>query len=100
MARFLWILFAESKNIHCDLSILKVTNSLVQASKTLNNFERNSSIRYSSRRAKTLESISSLYVEEDVMRNLEESARIERAYRSVKILGKSHQTWSQIEFFD
>ena len=33
--------------------------------------------RYSSRRARTLESLSSLYVEEDVMKNLEESARLQ-----------------------
>jgi hypothetical protein len=36
----------------------------------------------SSRRARTLESLSSLYVEEDVVKNLEESARLQRAYAS------------------
>ena len=53
---------------------------MISTSKTLSNFERTSSIRHSSRRAKTLESISSLYMEEDVMKNLEESSRIERAF--------------------
>ena len=42
----------------------RLTNSLINSSRNLANFERNSSIRMSSRRAKTLESISSLYVEE------------------------------------
>ena len=59
----------------------RVTNSLITTSKTLSNFERTSSIRNSSRRARTLDSISSLYVEEDVMRALEESAKIRRAYQ-------------------
>ncbi len=58
----------------------KVTNSMISTSKTLTNFERTSSIRHSSRRAKTLDSISTLYMEEDVMKNLEESSRLERAY--------------------
>lgn len=56
---------------------LRVTNSMIASSKNLASFERNSSIRYSSRRARTLESLSSLYVEEDVMKNLEESARLQ-----------------------
>ena len=58
---------------------LRVTNSMIASSKNLASFERNSSIRYSSRRARTLESLSSLYVEEDVMKNLEESARLQVA---------------------
>ena len=56
---------------------LRVTNSMIASSKNLASFERSSSIRYSSRRARTLESLSSLYVEEDVMKNLEESARLQ-----------------------
>lgn len=71
----------------------RVTNSLISTSKTLSNFERTSSIRYSSRRAKTLESISSLYVEEDVMKNLEDSARMQRAFGSyfdMIVVNESH----------
>ncbi|CAH0389911.1 unnamed protein product [Bemisia tabaci] len=44
------------------------------------NFERQSSIRYSSRRARTLESLASLYEEEDLRRTLEDSACLQRAY--------------------
>ncbi|CAH1958890.1 unnamed protein product [Acanthoscelides obtectus] len=43
-------------------------------------FERQSSIRYSSRRARTLESLASLYEEEDLKQSLEESAAMQRTY--------------------
>ncbi|XP_059485902.1 protein PALS2 isoform X2 [Neocloeon triangulifer] len=43
-------------------------------------FERASSIRYSSRRARTLESLASLYEEEDLKRTLEESSFLQRNY--------------------
>jgi len=36
--------------------------------------------RYSSRRAQTMQSLTSLYAEEDVVKNLEESARLQRAF--------------------
>eukprot|EP00095_Tigriopus_kingsejongensis_P011418 snap_masked-scaffold993_size72668-processed-gene-0.4 protein:Tk11418 transcript:snap_masked-scaffold993_size72668-processed-gene-0.4-mRNA-1 annotation:"AGAP008321-PA" len=79
---------------------LKVTSSLISASNTLANFERNSSIRNSSRRARTLDSISSLYVEEDVMKNLEESARLERAYKAyfdMVVINESHdETYREV----
>lgn len=43
-------------------------------------FDRMSSIRYSSRRARTLESIASLYEEEDSRQTVEESQRLQRLY--------------------
>ncbi|XP_076290333.1 MAGUK p55 subfamily member vari isoform X2 [Lasioglossum baleicum] len=43
-------------------------------------FDRASSIRYSSRRARTLESLASLYEEDDLKSTLEESAALQRAY--------------------
>ncbi|XP_057333228.1 MAGUK p55 subfamily member 2 isoform X1 [Microplitis mediator] len=43
-------------------------------------FDRQSSIRYSSRRARTLESLASLYEEDDLRSTLEESAALQRAY--------------------
>lgn len=43
-------------------------------------FDRQSSIRYSSRRAKTLESVASLYEEDDLKRTVEESAMLQRAF--------------------
>ncbi|KAK0076829.1 hypothetical protein PV326_010500 [Microctonus aethiopoides] len=43
-------------------------------------FDRQSSIRFSSRRARTLESLASLYEEDDLQSTLEESAALQRAY--------------------
>ncbi|KAF2898279.1 hypothetical protein ILUMI_07895 [Ignelater luminosus] len=43
-------------------------------------FDRQSSIRYSSRRARTLESLASLYEEEDLKKTLEDSASMQRTY--------------------
>lgn len=43
-------------------------------------FDRQSSIRFSSRRARTLESLASLYEEDDLKSTLEESAALQRAY--------------------
>ncbi|XP_018019124.1 protein PALS2 isoform X2 [Hyalella azteca] len=43
-------------------------------------FDRQSSSRYSSRRARTLESLASLYEEDDFKRTIDESARLERNY--------------------
>ncbi|XP_065226509.1 protein PALS2-like isoform X1 [Planococcus citri] len=43
-------------------------------------FDRQSSIRYSSRRARTLESLASLYQEEDLKKTLEESSCLQRTY--------------------
>ncbi|CAG5056603.1 unnamed protein product [Parnassius apollo] len=54
--------------------------NLTYASNRNLSFDRQSSIRYSSRRARTLESLASLYEEEDMKKTLEESARIERNY--------------------
>ncbi|XP_026322129.1 MAGUK p55 subfamily member 6 [Hyposmocoma kahamanoa] len=54
--------------------------NLTYASNSKLTFDRQSSIRYSSRRARTLESLASLYEEEDMKQTLEESARIQRQY--------------------
>ncbi|EEB11150.1 conserved hypothetical protein [Pediculus humanus corporis] len=43
-------------------------------------FDRNSSIRYSSRRARTLESLASIYEEDDLKKTLEESSCMQRTY--------------------
>ncbi|KAL1123832.1 hypothetical protein AAG570_001603, partial [Ranatra chinensis] len=43
-------------------------------------FDRQSSIRYSSRRARTLESLASLYEEDEFKRTVEESSALQRAY--------------------
>ncbi|XP_049886862.1 protein PALS2 isoform X1 [Pectinophora gossypiella] len=54
--------------------------NLTYASNRNLTFDRQSSIRFSSRRARTLESLASLYEEEDMKQTLEESARIQRQY--------------------
>ncbi|XP_037957234.1 MAGUK p55 subfamily member 6 isoform X2 [Teleopsis dalmanni] len=43
-------------------------------------FDRQSSIRYSSRRARTLESLASLYEDDDLIATVEESAFVQRKY--------------------
>lgn len=43
-------------------------------------FDRQSSIRYSSRRARTLESLASLYEDDDLITTVEESALLQRKY--------------------
>lgn len=44
-------------------------------------FDRQSSIRYSSRRARTLESLASLYEEDDLKRTVEESSMLQRTFQ-------------------
>lgn len=87
----------EMKHVYDNMTM---TNNMISQSKTLSNFERTSSIRASSRRAQTLQSISSLYVEEDVMKNLEESARLQRAYGhyfDLVVVNESHdQTFRRV----
>ncbi|XP_030748146.1 MAGUK p55 subfamily member 6 isoform X2 [Sitophilus oryzae] len=56
------------------------SNSNLRYSSRNLTFDRQSSIRYSSRRARTLESLASLYEEEDLMRTLEDSASMQRTY--------------------
>lgn len=79
----------------------RVTNAMISSSKNLSTFERNSSIRNSSKRAnQTLASMSSLYVEEDVMKNLDESARLQRAFENyfdLVVVNETHdQTFRQV----
>ncbi|GJQ82836.1 vari [Trypoxylus dichotomus] len=56
------------------------SNSNLRYSSRNLTFDRQSSIRYSSRRARTLESLASLYEEEDLKRTLEDSASMQRTY--------------------
>jgi len=79
---------------------MRQTNSLMRNGKSISTFERNSSIRHSSRRARTMESLTSLYAEEDVVKNLEESARLQRAfanYFDLVVINESHeQTYREV----
>jgi len=71
----------------------KMAGAIMASQRSLTNFERNSSIRHSSRRGRTLESLSSLYVEEDVVKNLEESAKLQRAYANYFDLIVVNESW-------
>lgn len=71
----------------------KMAGSIMASQRTLTNFERSSSIRHSSRRARTLESLSSLYAEEDVVKNLEESAVMQRAYANFFDMVVVNESW-------
>jgi len=73
----------------------KMAGAIMASQRSLAEFERNSSIRHSSRRGKTLESLSSLYVEEDVVRNLEESAKLQRAYSNYFDLVVVNESWEE-----
>lgn len=73
----------------------KMAGAIMASQRSLAEFERNSSIRHSSRRGKTLESLSSLYVEEDTVRNLEESAKLERAYSNYFDLKVVNESWEE-----
>ncbi|XP_044753048.1 protein PALS2 isoform X2 [Coccinella septempunctata] len=79
----------QLKTLYDAATIGRSTNSLRYSSRNLStrnlstrnlSFDRQSSIRYSSRRARTLESLASLYEEEDLRRSLEESASMQRTY--------------------
>jgi len=71
----------------------KMAGAIMASQRSLTNFERNSSIRHSSRRGRTLESLSSLYVEEDCVKNLEESAKLQRAYANYFDLIVINESW-------
>jgi guanylate kinase len=66
----------QLKNLY---DVGKSNSNLRYSSRNLT-FDRQSSIRYSSRRARTLESLASLYEEEDLKRALEDSASMQRTY--------------------
>ena len=71
----------------------KMAGAIMASQRSLTNFERNSSIRHSSRRGRTLDSLSSLYAEEDVVKNLEESAKLQRAYANYLDLIVVNESW-------
>ena len=73
----------------------KMAGAIMASQRSLAEFERNSSLRHSSRRGRTLESLSSLYVEEDVVRNLEESAKLQRAYCNYFDLVVVNESWEE-----
>ena len=71
----------------------KMASAIMASQRSLTNFEKNSSIRTSTRRGRTLDSLSSMYVEEDVVKNLEESAKMQRAYANYFDLIVVNESW-------
>jgi len=71
----------------------KMASAIMASQRSLTNFEKNSSIRHSTRRGRTLDSMSGMYVEEDVVKNLEESAKLQRAYANFFDLIVVNESW-------
>ncbi|KAK7077256.1 MAGUK p55 subfamily member 6, partial [Halocaridina rubra] len=74
-----YVIFLAAPGMDQIKSLYNFGTSLSSSSRNLT-FDRNSSMRYSSRRARTLESLASLYEEDDFKRTMEESAKLQRAY--------------------
>ncbi|XP_068228631.1 protein PALS2 isoform X5 [Palaemon carinicauda] len=74
-----YVIFLAAPGMDQIKNLYNIGNSLCSSSRNLT-FDRNSSMRYSSRRARTLESLASLYEEDDFKRTMEESAKLQRAY--------------------
>ncbi|XP_069941248.1 protein PALS2 isoform X2 [Cherax quadricarinatus] len=74
-----YVIFLAAPGMDQIKSLYNIGSSMGSSSRNLT-FDRNSSMRYSSRRARTLESLASLYEEDDFKRTMEESAKLQRAY--------------------
>ncbi|XP_012270090.1 MAGUK p55 subfamily member 2 [Orussus abietinus] len=74
-----YVIFIAAPGMEQLKSLYDLGRSTGASSRNLT-FDRQSSIRFSSRRARTLESLASLYEEDDLKNTLEESAALQRAY--------------------
>ncbi|KAF6215628.1 hypothetical protein GE061_010384 [Apolygus lucorum] len=74
-----FVIFVAAPGMELLKQMYDFGRSTGASTKTLT-FDRQSSIRYSSRRARTLESLASLYEEDDLKRTVEESAMLQRAF--------------------
>ncbi|XP_022160059.1 MAGUK p55 subfamily member 6 isoform X2 [Myzus persicae] len=74
-----YVIFIAAPGVEVMKSLYDYSRNLGYSTRTLT-FDRQSSIRYSSRRARTLESLASIYEEDDVKKSLEESACLQRMY--------------------
>ncbi|XP_067006977.1 protein PALS2 isoform X2 [Anabrus simplex] len=74
-----YVIFIAAPGMEQLKHLYGIGRSIGSSSRNLT-FDRASSIRYSSRRARTLESLASLYEEEDLRQTLEESACLQRSY--------------------
>ncbi|XP_066594052.1 protein PALS2 isoform X2 [Prorops nasuta] len=74
-----YVIFIAAPGMEQLKSLYDLGRSTGASSRNLT-FDRQSSIRYSSRRARTLESLASLYEEDDLKSTVEESAALQRAY--------------------
>ncbi|KDR14827.1 MAGUK p55 subfamily member 6 isoform X2 [Zootermopsis nevadensis] len=74
-----YVIFIAAPGMEQLKHLYGIGRSIGSSSRNLT-FDRASSIRYSSRRARTLESLASLYEEEDLHQTVEESACLQRTY--------------------
>lgn len=74
-----YVIFIAAPGVEVMKNLYDFTRNTGLSTRTLT-FDRQSSIRYSSRRARTLESIASIYEDDDVKKSLEESACLQRMY--------------------
>ncbi|XP_050427061.1 protein PALS2 [Adelges cooleyi] len=74
-----YVIFIAAPGVEIMKSLYDFSRNFGYSSRTLT-FDRQSSIRYSSRRARTLESLASIYEDDDVKKQLEESACLQRMY--------------------
>jgi len=74
-----YVIFIAAPGMELLKQLYNFNRSTGTSSRNLT-FDRQSSIRYSSRRARTLESLASLYEEDDLRRTVEDSCSLQRAY--------------------
>lgn len=75
-----FVVFLASPGVDDVEKLYRDSSTTLRNSNRALSFDRNSATRYSSRRGRTLESLNSLYDDEDQRRMMEESARLQRAY--------------------
>uniref|UniRef100_A0A1B6CDZ8 MAGUK p55 subfamily member 6 n=1 Tax=Clastoptera arizonana TaxID=38151 RepID=A0A1B6CDZ8_9HEMI len=74
-----YVIFVAAPGMELLKQMYNFSRSTGTSSRNLT-FDRQSSIRYSSRRARTLESLASLYEDDDLCRTVEDSSTLQRAY--------------------
>uniref|UniRef100_A0A1B6L093 MAGUK p55 subfamily member 6 n=2 Tax=Graphocephala atropunctata TaxID=36148 RepID=A0A1B6L093_9HEMI len=74
-----YVIFVAAPGLELLKQLYNFNRSTGTSSRNLA-FDRQSSIRFSSRRARTLESLASLYEEDDLRRTVEESCSLQRSY--------------------
>nr|XP_045609436.1 protein PALS2-like isoform X3 [Procambarus clarkii]XP_045609437.1 protein PALS2-like isoform X3 [Procambarus clarkii] len=94
-----YVIFLAAPGMDQIKSLYNIGSSMGSSNRNLT-FDRSSSMRYSSRRARTLESLASLYEEDDFKRTMEDSAKLQRAYDKyfdlIIVNNDLHETYGEI----